>query len=164
MPTLIFNHDHLQTKWKWPKDIINNKVILFYLLACTLVCICYVYVPWRMMRSQTARTESQQGREEKRVRNHGITKWTDETPTDSCREGGKTGGLIWHNWAKYSGLVALPISVKYSTVLHWILKQPLKQRLRDYKEINSLVSLNLWTMHLSLFIFNMFIIYLTIWQ
>lgn len=43
------------------------------------------------MRSQTARTESQQGREEKRVRNHGITKWTDKTPTDSCREVGKTG-------------------------------------------------------------------------
>lgn len=39
-----------------------------------------------MMTSQTASTESQQGREEKRVRNHGITKWSDETPTDSCSE------------------------------------------------------------------------------
>lgn len=43
------------------------------------------------MRSQTASTESQQGREVKRVRNHGIIKWTVKTPTDSCREVGKTG-------------------------------------------------------------------------
>ncbi|KAF3854140.1 hypothetical protein F7725_022195 [Dissostichus mawsoni] len=45
----------------------------------------------KMMRSQTASTESQQGREVKSVRNQGITKWTDRTPTDSCRDGGGRG-------------------------------------------------------------------------
>lgn len=66
----------------------SNNVSLFHQLACTFV-LC-VDIPCSMMRSQTARTESQQGREVKRVRNHGITKWIDETPTDSCREVGKT--------------------------------------------------------------------------
>lgn len=77
-----------------PEIINHSNVNVFHLLAYIFVhewvCLC-VHKPCRIMRSQTARTESQHGREEKSVRNHGITKWTDKTPTDSCRGVGKTG-------------------------------------------------------------------------
>jgi len=65
-----------------------------------------------MMRSQTARTESQQGREVKRVRNQGITKWTDKIPTDSCREVDRRGraDLAWPKM--YSKFLSLPFSAK----------------------------------------------------
>lgn len=71
------------------------------------------HIPCRMMRSQTARTESQQGREVKRVRNHGITKWTDETPTDSCREVGKMGRV---DFGIIKKCVSLPDFVKETSL------------------------------------------------
>lgn len=47
------------------------------------VCTALLVLPCNMMRSHTASTESQQGREVNRVRNQGITKWMDETLTSS---------------------------------------------------------------------------------